>query len=234
MSPTDPAPADSQRERPAAAPDELYRKAFGELAETFTPWFFEFGSWIFGGLIAFTLLILAPLITLGPVDRAITVATTAFALALPLDVAGLFLLRLVQDLNRVGFEDTVVHAFGEVGSAVGAPVPAPSTLEAQRKRRTERVLRISLWILALSGLLAVIGMVAVFWHMAWWIALAFLAMVLLSLVMIALAMAAAQPRDADEAKAQRRRSQEQRRRAREALPRQVQAQIRDRTNDERT
>ena len=145
MSPTDPAPADSQLERPAAAPDELYRKAFGELAETFTPWFFEFGSWIFGGLIAFTLL-----------------------------------------------------------------------------------------ILALSGLLAVIGMVAVFWHMAWWIALAFLAMVLLSLVMIALAMAAAQPRDADEAKAQRRRSQEQRRRAREALPRQVQAQIRDRTNDERT
>jgi hypothetical protein len=204
------------------------------LAETFTPWFFEFGSWIFGGLIAFTLLVLAPLITLGPVDRAITVATAAFALALPLDVAGLFLLRLVQDLNRVGFEDTVAHAFGEVGSVVGALVPAPSTLEAQRKRRTESVLRISLWILALSGLLAVMGMVAVLWHMAWWIAVAFLAMVVLSLVISAVTMAAAQPRDSDEAKAQRRVYQEQRRRAREALPRQAQAHARDRKNDERT
>jgi hypothetical protein len=232
VSHSDPAPADSHQERPAAAPDELYRKAFGELAETFTPWFFEFGSWIFGGLIAFTLLVLAPLITLGPVDRAITVATAAFALALPLDVAGLFLLRLVQDLNRVGFEDTVAHAFGEVGSAVGAPVPAPSTLEAQRKRRSGSVLRISLSILALSGLLAVSGMVAVLWHMAWWIAVAFLAMAVLSLVVIAVAMAAAQPRGSDEAKAQRRLYQEQRRRAREAIPRQAHA--RDRKNDERT
>ncbi len=126
----------------------------------------------------------------------------------------------------------MVHAFGEVGSAVGAPVPAPSTLEAQRKRRTESVLRICLSLLALSGILAVIGMVAVLWHMAWWIAIAFLAMVVSSLVIIAVAMAAAQPRDSDEAKAQRRFFQEQRRRAREALPRHAQA--RDSTNDERT
>src|SRR5215467_12995640 len=105
MSHSDPAPNDSQRESAVAAQDELYKKALEAFIESIGPWFFEFGSWIFGGLVAFTLLLMAPLITLGPIDRAITAATAVFALALPLDVAGLFLLRLVQDLPRVGFED---------------------------------------------------------------------------------------------------------------------------------
>jgi hypothetical protein len=219
----DPAPADSRPISPGATAEDLYRRVVGELAETITPWFFEFGSWIFGGLIVFTLVLMAPLITLGPVDRAITAATAAFALALPLDVAGLFLLRLVQDLQRVGFEDNLAHAFEKVGSVMGAPLPTPSALEAQRKRRSERVLRASLWMLGLSGVLAVIGMEAVLWRMAWWIAVAFLAMILGSLVIVALAMATALPRDAEAARAQRRR-------AREALPRQAHA--RDRANDE--
>lgn len=233
MSHTDPAPTDSHPERPTAIPEEQYRKAFGELAETVTPWFFEFGSWIFGGLIAFTLLVLAPLITLGPVDRAITLATAAFVLALPLDVAGLCLLRLVQDLQRVGFDDTVAHAFEEISSAVGTPVSTPSVVEAQRKRRSERAMRITPWLLALSGVLAVLGMVAVLWHMAWWIAIGFLVMVVSSWVIVTLSLAAAQPRDPEAAREQRRRFQEQRRRVREALPRQAQARSRDRQSDGR-
>jgi ABC-type multidrug transport system fused ATPase/permease subunit len=232
VSHTDPEPADGHRQGPAASPQDLYKQAFREWVKIITPWFFEFGSWVFGGLIAFTLLLMAPLITLGPVDLAVIVATAAFALALPLDVAGLLVLRLVQDMQRVGLEDEVARAFGEIGPDVGVPILPPSARTAQSQRRTERVLRVSFSILALSGALAVIGMLAVLWRMAWWIAIAFLAMVVISLLITSIAMAAAQPRDADEAKEQRRRSQEQRRRAREAA--RTQAQARDETNDERT
>jgi hypothetical protein len=237
VSHTEPEPVGSHPEGPAAGPEDLYTKALGELAETIAPWFFEFGSWVFGGLIGFNLLIIGPLITLGPVDPAVTAATAAFALALPLDVAGIFALRLVQDLQRVGLEDEVARAVGQVIPAVGALAPPPSAREAQRQRRTGHLLRASFWILALSGVLAVLGMLAVLRHMAWWIAVAFLAMVVISLVICSLAMAAARPRDAAEARdarEQRRRSQEQGRCARDARHGQAQAPARDGERDERT
>jgi hypothetical protein len=256
MSHLEPEPTDGHRESPAAAAEELYTRVFGELVERIAPWFFDFGSWVFGGLIGFNLLLLGPLITVGPVDPAVLVATAAFALALPLDVAGVFVLRLVQDLQRVGLEDEVARALGEVGavegssavgavegsSAVGAVVPPPDVREAQRRRRTERVLRASIGLLALSGVLAVLGMLGMLWHMGWWIAVAFAAMVVISLVIASVAMAAAQPRDAAEARERRRRYQEQGRRARDArrgqahVPAQAPAQApaRDGKRDERT
>ena len=102
MSQNDPAPVDSHQEISLAAAEEQNKKimkAFGKLAQRITPWLFEFGSWIFGGFIAFTLLVMAPLFTIGPVDPTITVSTAAFAFALPLNVTGLFLLRLGKDLK---------------------------------------------------------------------------------------------------------------------------------------
>src|SRR3974390_666358 len=113
MSQTDPAPADPQQEISLAASQEQNKqimKALGKLVERITPWLLEFGSWLFGGLIAFTLLVLASLFTIGPVDPTITVSTAAFAFALPLNVTGLFLLRLVKDLKQVGFEDEFEQA----------------------------------------------------------------------------------------------------------------------------
>ena len=103
MSQTDPAPVDPHQEISLAASEEQNKqimKAFGKLVARITPWLVEVGGWIFGGLIAFTLLVMASLLTIGPVDPAIMVATTAFALALPLNVTGLFLLRLVEDLKQ--------------------------------------------------------------------------------------------------------------------------------------
>jgi len=135
------------------------------------------------GLIAVTLLLLAPLITVGPADLAVLVATAAFALAMPLDVA---------------------RTFGDVGPDLAASLPALDARAAQRQRRTGRVLQVSLALVALSGVLAVIGMVAVPWHMAWWIAGAFLALVVISLVIVSVVMAAAQPPDAAAAPERRR------------------------------
>ena len=220
MSQTDPAPADPQQETLRAAPQEQNEqnmKAFGKFVERITPWLFEVGSWSFGGLIAFTLLVVASLLTVGPVDPAIMVAMTAFALALPLDVAGLILLRLVQDLKRVGFEEEVVQVFQDVGFTVGAQMASPTALESLRKRRTGIVLGDSLGILGLSGLLTLTGMTAALWHMAWWIGVVFLAMVLISLAMVIVAIITIQPRGSQEEK-------EYKRRYREEMTRQAKAQ----------
>jgi Organic Anion Transporter Polypeptide (OATP) family len=220
MSQTDPAPADPDQEISRATPEEQYKqsrqpvwKAFGKLFERITPWLFEFGSWIFGGLIAFTLLVMAALITVGPVDPAILVATAAFALALPLDVAGLFLLRLLQDLKHIGFEEELAQAFQEVGFTVASP----TDLEAQRQRRTGVVLSFSLGILTLSALLTLTSMMATMWHMAWWIGVVFFAMVVLSFVIVIVAIAISQPPDSPE-------EQEQKRRYREEMTRQAKEQ----------
>lgn len=220
MSQNEPTPADSQQEISLAAEQERVKqsmKALDRVIERITPSLTDFGSWVFGGLIAFTLLVLASLFTIGPVDPAIAVATVAFALALPLGVAGLFLLRLVQDLTHMGFEEEVTQAFQEVGFTAGVQVPTPKALEVQRKRRTAIVLRFSVGILALSVLLALTGLTATLWHMAWWIAVAFVAMVLASLSSVILAIAISQaPKSAEE--------REQERRYREEIIKQAKAQ----------
>jgi signal transduction histidine kinase len=227
VSQTDPAPADPHQEISLAAPEEVYKqsmKAVGKLVERITPWLLDFGSWIFGGLIAFNLLVVAALITVGPVDPAITVSTAAFALALPLELAGLLLLRLDQDLKHVGFEEEVAQAFQEVGPNVREQVASRIALELWPKRRTRIVLLYALWILALSVVLTLTGMAAALWHMAWWIGVVFFAMVLISQGMVIVAIVTSQPPDSQE-------EQERKRRSREEMTKQAKAQ--DKKNEER-
>jgi hypothetical protein len=239
MSQTDPAPADPHQEISLTAPEEQYKqsrkpswqatpeeawKVIGKLVERITPWLFEVGSWIFGGLIAFNLLVIASLFTIGPVDPTIMVSTAAFALALPLNVSGLILLKLVQDLKHVGFEEEVAHAFQEVGYTVGEQVATPKALESLRKRRTGVFLSYSLGILALSGLLTLTGMIAALWHMAWWIGIGFVVMVMISLLTVIVAIVTSQPPVSEEEK-------EQKRRYRDEITRQVKEQ--NKKNEER-
>jgi len=227
VSQTDPAPADPHQEIPLAAPEEVYKqsmKAVGKLVERITPWLLDFGSWIFGGLIAFNLLVVAALITVGPVDPAITVSTAAFALALPLELAGLLLLRLDRDLKHVGFEEEVAQAFQEVGPNVREQVASRTALELWPKRRTRIVLLYALWILALSVVLTLTGMAAALWHMAWWIGVVFFAMVLISQGMVIVAIVTSQPPDSQE-------EQERKRRSREETTKQAKAP--DKKNEER-
>ena len=179
MSETDPASADPHQEISRAAPDDTFKRtvnAFGKLVERITPWLLDLGNWIFGALIAFNLVILGALLTVGPVDPAIIVSTGALALALPADAAGFFLLRLVADLKQVGLEEIAAKAFQEVGFTVENQVPSPGAPESVEKRRTRIVLRYSYTLLAVSILLTLVGMTAALWHMAWWIGVVFVAM----------------------------------------------------------
>lgn len=91
------------------------KKSLATLIAQVTPWLLELGSWVFGALIGFNLLVMAALLTVGPVDHAVLVATAALALALPPDVAGLVLLRLVVDVTRTRLDSVAVKAFEEAG-----------------------------------------------------------------------------------------------------------------------
>ena len=165
-----------------ATPDETFTqtlKGFGTLVERITPWLLELGSWIFGALIAFDLLILAALLTVGPADLAALVATAAFALALPPNAAGFFLLRLLEDIKNARLEDVAVEAFQEAGFSVDQ-VRSPDPSESVIKQRTKTVLIYSYSILSVSVLLTAIGVAAALWHMAWWISIAFVAVTLVS------------------------------------------------------
>ncbi|HKW71124.1 MAG TPA: hypothetical protein VJP81_11120 [Candidatus Dormibacteraeota bacterium] len=158
-------------------------KGFGKLLEQITPWLLELGSWVFGALIAFNLLLLAALLTVGPVDRAVLVATAALALALPPDVAGLVLLRLVADVSKIRLEDVASRSFEEAGFKA-EDVRPDEDIESAMKRRTRTVLIYCYTILAVSVLLTMVGITAGFWHMAWWIGLLFLATAVVSLGLV--------------------------------------------------
>ena len=74
-------------------------KALANLLERVTPWLLAVGSWIFGGLIAFNLLFIPAILNVRPVDLLIRISITAFAIALPLNVTGLLLLRRKRQTN---------------------------------------------------------------------------------------------------------------------------------------
>ena len=152
--------------------------AFGTLVERITPWLLDLGNWVYGALIAFNLVILGALLTVGPVDAAVLIAAAAFALALPPDVAGFLLLRLAKDMKAIDLEEVATTAFTQAGfSAEGRSAASADDAE---KRRARVVLLYSYGLLALTLLLTLTGVTAALWHMAWWIGSCFLAMVVIS------------------------------------------------------
>ncbi len=208
VSQTDPTPTDPQEDTVLAAAhlvENQSREAFDKVVERITPWLMEIGNWVFAGLIGFTLVIMGPLITIGPADRAILVSTVAFALALPLNVAGLVLLRLVQDTARIGLADEWVRAFQDAGFPIGEQIASAQTLEVLQRRRTRVALLYSLGMLTLSVLLTLTGLIAVLWHMASWIGIAFFAMVIISLGAVLAAFATVRSPESREQKEQYRR-----------------------------
>lgn len=222
MSQTDPtptAPHDDVAFEAAQASFSQSREAFDKVFERITPWLMEIGNWIFAGLIGFTLVIMGPLITIGPVDRAILVSTVAFALALPLNVAGLVLLRLVQDTARIGLADEWVRAFQDAGFPIGEQIASALTLEVLQRRRTRVALVYALGILVLSVLLILTGLIAVLWHMAPWIGVAFFAMVIISLGAVLAAFGPVRSPESPEQKEQNRRYWEEMMRRAQEQPR---------------
>ena len=181
MTPKGPQPTNADRGTARGVADETFARtmaAFATVFERITPWLLDLGSWIFGALIAFNLVILGALLTVGPVDPSVLVATAGFALALPLDAAGFAVLRLAVDMKNVALEEITTTAFQEAGFEIETRAPAPS--EATEKRRMLVVLRYAYIFLGLAIVFSLVGMTAALWHMAWWIAVLFVAVVVVS------------------------------------------------------
>ncbi len=214
MSQPDPAVPGQHQQGPLADAEMQFdqgMRAYNSLVERITPWLFDIGSWIFGGLIAFTLLILPALITTRPADLPIEIATAAFAVALPLNVTGLVLLRIVGDVKPGGFEQETARMLQEAGFTPGdEEIPSLTTLETMRKRGTRNVLNVTVSILTVGSILTLVGLGAALWHMAWWIAAAFGVMVFVCLVIVQIVMLTAQPRLSPEEKAQLRQHRNER------------------------
>lgn len=145
------------------------------LIERIGPWLLDLGNWIFGALIAFNLLILGALLTVGPVDPAVTVASAAVALALPPALGGFFLLRLTTDMRNADLEAVATQAFQEAGFAVDAPQLAQAPRESRETKRTRIVLAYSYGLLAFTVLVTLVGITAALWHMGWWVGVLFAA-----------------------------------------------------------
>ena len=196
---SDPAPA-GRRPAREGVPQELEEQARAAmradaiLLERTTPWLFEVGTWIFGGLIAFNVVVVSALLTVGPVDTAILVAITAFACALPLTVAGLCLLRLVKDMKEVGIDDLTLQAFKDAGYPdAEAYFPEPRERKAQQSKRSRVAFWYALGIAGLSVVLTVTGLVAALWYMAWWVGVVALVVALASTLLVAAVFLHAQP-----------------------------------------
>ena len=170
--------------------EELTKKrkqVFANIVEQLKPWLFEFGNWIFGGLIAFNLVIVAPLLTISLGHRAVLVSITLFVCALPLNVVGLFVLKLTRDMNDMAINnvmrDAMKQAFEETDVAqIDELLREPMENESLSKRRTDIGLRYSMYLAALSTVLTLLGMAAALWYIAWWVAVIFGVMVILSLI----------------------------------------------------
>lgn len=115
------------------------------------------------------------------------VSATALAIALPMNVAGFFLLRLVKDLKLVSLEQVTVQAFQEVGFTTEELGASEVGSEAIEKKRTETMLAYSYTLLMFSAVLTVVGMAAALWHVAWWIGVAFVVMSVAAQVIVSLA-----------------------------------------------
>ena len=180
---------------PSAPPDpsELGRRAsdaMSVLLERITPWLFDIGTWVFGGLTAFGVLVISALLTVGPADAAILVSISALACALPLNVAGICVLRLVKDMKEVGLDDLTLQAFKDAGyPEIESYYPPAGEREVRQKRRRTMALWYSLGMAAaLTAVLTVTGLAAALWYMAWWIGVLVLVVAVLSVGLVALVL----------------------------------------------
>jgi hypothetical protein len=182
--------------------------ALERVLDWITPWLVEVGSWALGGLIALNLVVIAALITVGPVDRAVEIGVAAFACALPFDVAGIVLLRLIKDARDSRFDDLTLKAFQEAQFPdFEAYLPPANERESFARRRARIALAYALVISTLSIALTLAGLVASLWHLAPWVAGAFVATVAFSgLALVAVVVHSLPPQSEAERQLRRRHS----------------------------
>ena len=201
MSKGDSTPAVSHSKRPPfdlEKQSEQSMKGLVNLVEKISPTLFEVGSWVLGGLIALNLVVIGALITVGAIDTSILISATALVCALPLNVAGIFLLRVIKDTKEIEIDDLALQAFKDADFPnIEAYFPAAQDREVLSKRRSSVAMLYSFGIITLSIALTITGLVAALWHLAWWLGVTLLAMVILSTVLVIVILAHSLPPESE-------------------------------------
>lgn len=133
-------------------------------------WLYELGGWIFGALIAASLMVLQDLIPLGATDRVTVIAALACALAIPFHIAGLVIVRYVRDLLQAASELVAQN------SGAGSERPGAITFSAQifspsKRRAMDMAVSTCLF---LGSLFTLVALAAAFLRISWLVALLFL------------------------------------------------------------
>jgi hypothetical protein len=159
-------------------------------------WLTEVGAWVFGGLLALNLVLVASLLDVGPVDTAILISICALGCALSVNAVGIVLNRLVKDIKYVEVAERlpILQELSEAESSeIEALYPHSEEREPFRKRRSTMALWSSLGLATLSGALTTIGLVAALWYMAWWVGVAGLVTAVLSATLIGVVFVTTKP-----------------------------------------
>jgi hypothetical protein len=181
---------------------ERTARGLGFLVDRITPWLVDVGTWVFGGLMAVNLVVVSALITVGPVDAAIRVSTGALAAALPLNVAGLVLLKLIKDVTDVRLDDLTLKSFQHAGfPEIEAYFPPLQERASRRARRARIALAFASAIAASSVALTVTGTAAALWHVGRGMAFVLVSSVILSALLVTIAIAISMPPESDAEKA---------------------------------
>lgn len=133
-------------------------------------WLYDVGGWIFAGLIAVALLLLQPLMTVSHIDPVLFIAGLTLAAALPLNLAGVWIVRYLKNQNQAladaALAPTRPSAGGDETTASNLPA-----FSAKQRQFTHLILSI---LFGLSVLLTLIGVVCALWHISGAVTLVFL------------------------------------------------------------
>lgn len=149
----------------------------GQSQQIVLQWLYNAGGWIFTGLIAVALLILQNLIAIGRTDRVLLVAGLALAAALPLNLAGVWIVRYLRNQDQALAAATlssVPQVAGDEVTVSNAPI-----FSAKQRQFTNTILSI---LLDLSVLLTLLGIVCALWHISGAITVVFLITLVLGLL----------------------------------------------------
>lgn len=160
MSQTVPEQPDAQ---PQNAQSRILNNWMEQSQEIALKWLYDVGGWIFTGLIALALMILMSVLNAGTGDRKLLVAGVLLAIALPLNLAGLWITRYLQ--NR---EQTQMAAMN---------IPSFS---GKQRAFTRRVLGS---VFGLSVLLTLVGVILTLWHISLLTGLLFLLALIVSVAL---------------------------------------------------
>jgi hypothetical protein len=144
-------------------------------------WLYELGGWIFGALIAAALMVLQDLIPLGSSDRITVFAALACALAIPLHIAGLVIVRYVRDLQQAAREIAMAQNLTEGRGLLSDTTLSLQIFSPAKRRAMDMAVSTALF---LGALFTLIGVATALWRISWVVTLLFFIASMLGLLLI--------------------------------------------------